>query len=236
VALPPPARAWLVPLAVVFAILAGSAAALSIVHSVDPSGEVQDTLTTPVAEQLDSGNVAVLFGAPYAALAAALVAYFGLRTRRPGVFAIAAGVAGVAVFAVVGAEAVAIGQWWIADVPSDTNQAAALFTILLTPPGALALQLAASPVPLLSNVRRGAMVARHLLVGAMMGLVLGSFLGSETAALTWAIHCPQTGAVNCFPVSSVVSSALLLGAIGGLGVGMVTGLLAWSIRGKPEMG
>src|SRR5579871_4992008 len=102
----------MVPLSVTLAVTIGAAVAGAIRLNIDPSGIVQSTLTTPIAEQLDTQNVAVLFGAPYAALAAALISHFGLRRHHPWIYAVLGLIAGVLVFAFVGFEALVIGQWW----------------------------------------------------------------------------------------------------------------------------
>lgn len=222
--------AWLVPLSVLLALLLGAAIAGEIRLTINPSGTVQNPSTTPTGEQLDTLNVALLWGAPYAALAAALVSHLGLRRPHPGMHALAGVCAGVLVFALFGFDAVPLGQWWVASAPADTNRATALFTFLLVPPGALATQLAAfsDPIPPAGWARPSAV--RFLLVGVVFGLILGSLLGSLTATLTWAVNCPQTGYVNCFPVSSVVSSALLIGGLAGMAIGAVTGSVAWLLR------
>lgn len=224
---------WSVPLAVTVAVVVGAAVALTIRTYVNPSGVVQNTFGTPLGEQLNTQIVAVLFGAPYAALAAALVSYVGVRRARPVVYAAVGVIAGVLVFAVFGFEAVSIGQWWVSSVPADTNEAAAMFTFLLVPPGALATQLAAYPVPIHPSMRRAGVAARSVLVGVMLGLVLGSLLASLTAGVTWAINCPQNGYTNCFTLSSVLDSALLIGTLAGMAIGAVTGTIAWLLRIRP---
>jgi hypothetical protein len=142
----------------------------------------------------------------------------------------------VVVLSLVGAETISLGQWWVSSVPSDTNEAAVVFTLPLVPPGAPAAQLAVSTSPI-PRAAPSATAARYLLVGAMLGLTLGSLLGPLTAALTWSTHCPQTSYGNCFSLSSVVSSsALVLGAACGLEVGLLTGLVSWWVRRRADPG
>lgn len=224
----------MVPLAIVLAEILGAAIAGEIRLSIDPSGTVQSATGTPIGEQLETFNVAILFGAPYAALAAAVFAYAGLRFPRPWVFSLGGVLAGVLVYVIVGFEAVAIGQWWVSSIPADTNRAAALFTLILAPPGALAAQFAVSAARVPSTLRPRTVAAGFVAVGAMFGLLLGSLLASITAALTWAINCPENGYTNCFSLSSVVSSALLIGSIAGVGCGVLTGTIAWLSRRRSE--
>jgi uncharacterized membrane protein len=141
--------------------------------------------------------------------------------------------AGAAVFAIVGLESLSIGEWWVTQVPSDTNRAAAMFTFLLVPPGAFATELGVGAVPVLPAQRRSAVVAGYVLIGVMMGAILGSFVGSITASLSWAINCPQTGDVGCFTLSSVIATGLALGALSGIIVGVVTGYIAYLVRRRP---
>jgi hypothetical protein len=230
------AAAWQVPLAVLLAVLIGALVAGGLRFSINPSGVVQNPLTTPLGEQLSTQAVMFLFGAPYAALTAALVSYAGLRRPYPLAYAAVGVLAGVVVFAIVGVSSLAIGQWWVSSVSPDTNRAAAVFTFLLVPPAALSAQLAVTSVPMTSAVPQRGAAARSVFVGILLGLILGSLLGSITAGLTWAINCPQTGYPSCFTLSSVVDSALLIGSIAGMAIGAVTGTISWLVRLRPTPG
>jgi hypothetical protein len=230
-AVAPERRSWLVPTAVAVVLLLGPFFAWFLVESfgIDPSGIVQP-VGSPLPEQLESFDVLLLFGAPWAAVATAAIAFFGLRRRRAWPYAIVGVAAGLAVWGVVAVRMVGIGRWWVYHLPSDTNRTAALLGVLLIPPSVLSVLLAAESAPVPRDPRWGSTLGRFVTLGIVVGLGAGAFLGGSVAVLTWSVHCPETIYVNCFSASGVLSGGQALGALEGALIGAGAGFVAWLVR------
>lgn len=222
-------QAWLVATAVIFAIVFGAAAAATIRGYVNPSGTVQPPGTAPLSEQLDTENVAWLFGAPLAAFAAAAISAVGLRRNRALPYALLGTAVGIGVFSLVGADAVSIGDWWLNSVPWDTNRAAALFTLLLVPWGTIALLLATVGAWEVRTSPGSARFVHFLTSGVLLGLVLGVLVGVEASAITSVLHCLPVYQ-SCFTVSSVISGGTLVGGLEGAALGSLCGFVVWIAR------
>ncbi len=223
-------RAWLVPFAVTLALILGLVLSSLISPAVDPSGVIQSTLSTPIPNQLDAGVVILLFGTPFAALGAAIITYASLSRPRAWPYAALGVVGGVLIFSGITASCLGIGDWWISQVPTDTNRAAALLTAILAPPGTLALLLASTSARVARSPQWGGPLLRFLWLGAQFGAVLGGLIGGSTAVITWSISCPQNSYTNCFSVSGVLGGGLLIGGIEGAALGAVCGYAAWTMR------
>lgn len=223
----PSFSSWIVPAAVLIAVILGAALGQSLAYSNNPSGVIQPVAVTPPPQQISTGSVVLVFGAPFAALAAAVVATAGVGRRRGWALAIAGVASGTAVFGVVGASAVSIGTWWLTSLGADTNRVAAIVSLLLAAPGTLALLLAARATPLVGLPGPRSHLGPLAVLGALVGLVLGGLIGIVGATVTWAATCPQTGYTNCFTLTNVESSAALVGGVAGLAVGSIGGVVGW---------
>lgn len=214
----------------VVAVALGLVAGHEIRLLVSPSGSIQPTLTTPVAQQLSTDFVIELFGVPYAALVAASLTYFALHRGRPWAYAVGGTVGGVLVYCAWASLSLKLGTWWVNDVSPDTNRAAVLFTLLVGTPGILAGVLATQAAAG-AALRAGAgPLLRCIWIGTLLGLLGGALVGVETAVQTWAIHCPQNGLSNCASLSSVQSSGAFLGGLLGAALGAACGVIPYVFR------
>jgi hypothetical protein len=222
-------RAWLVPFAICLSVIFGALLSATIDVIVPTSGIVQSTLSTPIPNQLSTGVVLWLFGTPFAVLAAAVISYAGLFRPRAWLYTVVGVAIGATVFAGISVNAVGIGDWWIAQVPTDTNRAAALLTAILAPPGILALLLGSTSARVGRSPQWGGPLMRFLWAGVELGIVLGALIGGCSAVITWSLTCPQNGS-GCFTVSGVLSSGLFVGGVEGAALGAVCGYIAWTVR------
>ena len=225
-----PRRSWLVPLSVVAALLLGFLAATLGVWQSDPSGVVQSTRTTPLSEQWDSYDVVLLFGAPFAALVAAAVPYFGLPRRRPWIYAIAGTGLAVGVMFLTGREAVRIGTWWLGYAPRGPVLAGGLLSLFVVPPTVMALLLASAASRVASEGGRAGPLLRFLFWGALLGIFVGGFATAQGASVAWATAGPGSWYAQHYALTSELFVATLLGAVEGLLLGCLCGFVAWLVR------
>ena len=223
----PSSRAWLIPMATGVAVGVGFLAAFYAQILLSPSGWI-GPLPGSTTQGIDPGLVTNFFGAPLAAAAAALIAYCGIRLHRPVALAIAGAAGGIATYVTVGVECVSLGNWWLYQLPTDTNLTAAMLTLLLCPPAILALLLSAGGALAPPTASRKARALQFVGLGAVAGLFLGAFYGGEAAAVTWAISCSPSP--NCFTLSTVINSGELVGSVIGLVAGLALGGIAYAIR------
>lgn len=238
--LPPPwTGLWLVSGCAVVSAVIGSFAAIVVNLLVTPSG-VSGGLPGNYNTGFDVRFLAFFFGVPICALIGASIAYVAVVLRRRVSLGIAAVLFGSAAGCLVGAATPAIASWWLS-LPSDTNQTAAIVTVvqalLSVPTVALAVKL---PIARVVPTRRGR-VGALLSLAALAGLFVGLFVGGEAGGLT-ALQSPCVyGFSECSGVSvpSAIESGTLLGAwIGGtvgLLVGAVVGVLPpWAAPSTPR--
>lgn len=157
-----------------------------------------------------------------------MLSYAGVRLRQTVPLALIGGLAGIVAFAVVGYEAVVIGNWWLHSVPTDTNRTAAMLTALLCPPATLAALLCCGGSIGSPDIARRGLAAQYLAIGVVFSIFLGSLIGSQAAAITWAISCQPVH--NCFPLTSVIGDGAVDGAAVGIPVGLALGLVAFRVR------
>lgn len=223
-------RAWLVPFSVVVALVVGFLAATLGVWQNDPSGVVQSVFTTPLSEQWDSYDVVLLFGAPFAALAAAALTYVGLPRRRPWLYALGGAGAGVAVMFSAGVNAVRIGGWWLGHAPRSPIMAGGLLSLLVVPPTVVALVLASTSALMPRDGGRAGPLLRFVLWGALLGLFVGAFATVQGASVAWAVAGPTSWYAQHGSLTNELFSATLLGAVEGMLLGSICGFVGWLVR------
>jgi hypothetical protein len=224
---------WVVPAAAAVAAVTGSFLAISVSLAISPSGQVGAVSNPP---GLDLRLVALLFAAPAAALVAAAVSYRACLAERPRLGAMLGVVAGILVGAGVGARSAAIGTWWLASLPSDSNQSAGFLTALLTLVIGFAVAFSVAAVSDEAIASQRGRLAALASIGALTGFFAGAGIGGITGALTFAVHaCPPANylcSANQNPFSAMEAGALTGSWIGG-GMGLVSGLFVWPFRHRP---
>lgn len=223
-------RAWLVPISIVVAIGLGFLASTLALEQPDTSGIVQSPFTTPLAEQLDSYEVIVTFGPPYAALIAAAISYAGLPRQRPWIYAAIGSGAGWGTMFLVGWEAVPIGNWWLDRAPPDPVAAAAFLVPYLVPPGAIALLLGSTSARLPAEGRRAGPLLRFLWLGIAFGTILGALVAGEAASVAWGTASPGSFYVTHYSLTGEMLGAAILGAAEGAALGSICGFVTWLVR------
>ncbi|HEV8049260.1 MAG TPA: hypothetical protein VGP88_01570 [Thermoplasmata archaeon] len=216
---------WLVPASAAIAAVVGSFLGITITLAVTPSATVGFGAggTSP---GLDLRFVALFFGAPLAAAAAASASFVGLRIGSPRAGAVAGTLLGIAAAAVVGAETARIGTWWLNSLPTDSNQTSALLCFLVALMGTVAVALSLEAVRDSPGAGGRARWAGLASLTALTGFFLGAFSGGLAGGLT-ILGGPCTGystACSSLAVSSAIESGSLTGGwIGALtGVGVAT--------------
>ncbi|MGC2290111.1 MAG: hypothetical protein WA688_09705 [Thermoplasmata archaeon] len=159
---------------------------------------------------------------------AARIAFIGVRLRRPVTFFILGGAAGIATFAAVGLDCITLGNWWLNNLPTDTNLTAGILSALLCPPAILALLLSVGGNLSGTSTSRRARALQYVGFGMVLGLFVGALYGGEAAAVTWAVSCRP--AENCFPLTTVIYSGETVGCVIGILVGLLTGFIAFLAR------
>lgn len=223
-------RTWLVPLSIVVALLLGFLASTLAIGQTDASGIVQSPFTTPLSQQLDSYDVVVTFGAPYAALAAAMISYAGLSRRLPWIYAAIGSGAGLGTMFLVGWEAVPIGNWWLDHTPSDPTAAAVFLGPYLVPPGVIALLLGSTSARLPADGRRAGPLLRFLWLGVAFGLIMGALVAGEAASVAWGTAPSGSFYVTHYSLTGEMFGAALVGAGEGAALGAVCGFVTWLVR------
>ena len=232
----PSGRAWLVPLSIGAALTLGFLGATLTLGANDPSGIVQGPFTTPLAQQWDSYDVVLVFGAPWAALVAAVASYAGLTWRRAWVGPVLGAAVGVATMAFVGWQVVPIGRWWLAAAPRDPVLAGVFLALYVTPPTTFALLLGTVPGRTPSAGRRSAPLLRLIWSGVLLGLFVGAFAASQGAAIAWGTAPADSWYLQHESLTGELLGAMLLGAFEGLVIGAVCGIVAWGIRYREAPG
>ena len=232
---------WIVPGVLVAILVLGFIVAAAIGSAEvfnNPTGVVQpgSPSRAPLPNQVSTTTVEMLIAPPFASFVGAAIAFVGVRNGYSRWFAFGGVVAGVATFTVLAASADAIGQWWLASLPTDTNLTAGILAALLAPAGTLSLLFAVLGLPSLSKARGREQLATLLLFGVLFGILVGALAGVVASTVTWAASCPQNG-TNCFPVGGVIGDGGTVGGLIGAGLGAVCGVLAWVVRAKgtPEV-
>ena len=223
-------RAWLVPLSIALSLGLGLLASTLAVWHTDPSGIVQSPFTTPLEQQLDSYEVVVTFGTPYAALIAAVASYVGLPRHRPWIYAAVGTAAGTGTMFLTGWEAIPIGNWWLDRVPSDPTTAAVYLGTFLVPPGVIAILLASTSARVPDVRARAGPLVRLLWLGVVVGMPLGALVGGEAASVAWGTAGPDSFLVTHNSLTNEMFGATLLAATEGAALGSVCGFVVWLIR------
>jgi len=225
-----PRRTWLVPLSIVAALLLGFLAATLGLWQNDPSGIVQSPFTTPLSEQWDSYDVIIIFGAPFAALVAAAVSYFGLPRRRPWIYAMCGSGAGVGVMFLSGLRAVSIGTWWLGYAPRSPILAGVLLSLVVVPPTVVALLLGSTASRTPAEAGRAGPLLRLLFWGMLLGVFVGGFAAVQGASVAWATAGPGSWYAEHYSLTNELFGATLLGGVEGMILGALCGFVAWLVR------
>jgi hypothetical protein len=220
--------AWLVPVAVVVAIVAGFFAGFTALMIVSPSEWLGPLPGSFSPQGIDLQFVTNYFGVPLAAFVAALVAFVGVRVRRPLGFAIVGAAAGTVAYAAIGFDSINLGNWWLHNLPTDTNLTAGYLSALLCPPAILAILFCAEGALSGTPTPRRVKALQFVGLGAVLGLFVGALYGGEAAGVTWAISCHPYQ--NCFPTTTVIYGGNFVGSVIGLLAGVGTGFIAFLAR------
>jgi len=187
---------------------------------------------------LDTRFVALLFGLPAAATAAALPAALLARWGRPRI-GLALGIgAAVVVSVIVGAASVGIAQWWISDLPTDSNRTAAYLSVplvfLTAFPVSIVLASALRTVPPSGNTRPWVFLVAQ---AAAVGLLAGGAYGALTGGTEQVLDCNALQGCN-FPPSifAAMESGASIGAWAGAAIGVAAGVCAGLVvlAGRPS--
>jgi hypothetical protein len=182
---------------------------------------------------LDTRLIAALFAIPLAAAVAASIATPLSLWHRP-YFGLVAGVLGAALAAyLIGLDSVGLANWWLSDLPTDSNRASAYLALPLAFLGAFGVTLAAAGT--VSGLPResSASMGRFLIsLGGATGVLTGAGIGTIVGAIQGIVDCAATASCTYSPnVSSAMESGSADGATVGLAVGLLAGLLVAGARG-----